>query len=237
VPTRATQLAKAFLQEIEWDESGQVTCAERKFAVQFNPETLKVAFSNQLAGDNNRGTSAIQFTSRGTTKLSFEMWFDVSSPQEQQSGQAEGEQPIDDVRKLTREVALFMATTETREGEETRFKPPGCRFQWGTFLFDGIMDSLNENLEFFSTDGRPLRASVSVSLVKQDLEVTFAGPPAANTGGRQQARGGDSVQAMSARQGQPEGWQQRALDEGIENPLRVPAGTSLPGSSCATVRR
>ncbi|MCK7496577.1 MAG: hypothetical protein MZW92_40925 [Comamonadaceae bacterium] len=76
------------------------------------------------------------------------------------------------------------------------------------------MESINENLQFFSAEGQPLRASVSVSLTKQDVEVTFASASAvaspAGTQPQQQAREGDSVQAMSAREGHPEGWQERA---------------------------
>jgi hypothetical protein len=218
-------VTKAFLQEITWDSSGKVASEGRRFAVQFNPETLKLTFSNQLAGDNNRGGSAIQFASRGTTKLSFEMWFDVSAPQPDEADRK------DDVRRLTQEVVAFMKTTQSGSGQGARFTPPGCRFQWGTFLFEGVMESINENLEFFSPEGKPLRASVSVSLTKQDVEVRFAelsAAPPAGTQPQQQAREGDSVQAMSAREGHPEGWQQRARTEGIEDPLRVPAGTALP---------
>jgi hypothetical protein len=73
---------------------------------------------------------------------------------------------------------------------------------------------------------------VSVSLTKQDVEVRFADAPAvatpAGTQPQQQAREGDSVQAMSAREGHPENWQERARELGIEDPLRVPAGTALP---------
>lgn len=223
---KPANVTKAFLQEITWDSSGKVVSEGRRFAVQFNPETLKLTLSNQLAGDNNKGGSAIQFASRGTTKLSFEMWFDVSARQPDEADRK------DDVRRLTQEIAAFMKTTQTGSGQGARFTPPGCRFQWGTFLFEGVMESINENLEFFSAEGRPLRASVSVSLTKQDVEVTFASPSAvaspAGTRPQQQAREGDSVQAMSAREGHPEGWQERAREGGVEDPLRMPAGTTLP---------
>ncbi len=224
---RPTNVTKAFLQEITWDSHGKVVREGRKVTVQFNPESLKLALSNQIAGDNNKGGSAIQFASRGTTKLSFEMWFDVSARQPQEQA------PKDDVRRLTQEIAAFMKTTQTGSGKKAKYTPPGCRFQWGSFLFEGVVESMNENLEFFSEDGKPLRASVSVSLVKQDVEVRFAsssGPAGtmAGTQPQQQAREGDSVQSMSAREGHAEDWQERAAAQGIEDPLRLPVGTALP---------
>lgn len=222
---RPTNVTKAFMQEITWDSHGNVASEGRKVTVQFNPESLKLAFSNQIAGENNQGGSAIQFASRGTTKLSFEMWFDVTAKQ------ANEQERKDDVRRLTQEVAAFMKTEKSGSGQNAKYTPPGCRFQWGSFLFEGVMESINENLEFFSEEGKPLRASVSVSLVKQDVEVRFAptaAPAGAGTRPQQQAREGDSVQSMSAREGHAENWQERAAAQGIEDPLRLPAGTTLP---------
>ena len=216
---RPTNVTKAFMQEITWDSHGNVASEGRKVTVQFNPESLKLAFSNQIAGENNQGGSAIQFASRGTTKLSFEMWFDVTAKQ------ANEQERKDDVRRLTQEVAAFMKTEKSGSGQNAKYTPPGCRFQWGSFLFEGVMESINETLEFFSEEGKPLRASVSVSLVKQDVEVRFAptaAPPSAGTRPQQQAREGDSVQSMSAREGHAENWQERAAAQGIEDPLRLP---------------
>lgn len=218
-----TNIEKAFMQEITWDEAGTVIDEGRKVTVQFNPETLKVAFTNQIAGEDNNGGSAIQFASRGTTKLSFEMWFDVTARQAKEDAR------VDDVRRLTAEISAFMQTVPSGTGKEKKYTPPGCRFQWGTFLFEGVMESISQTLDFFSQDGKPLRSSVSVSITKQDVEIRF--PPAPATPGtepEQEARDVDSVQEMSARQGAPEAWQQRALDNGVEDPLRVPPGTSYP---------
>jgi hypothetical protein len=226
-------ITKAFLQKIKWDNEGTVVQESQEVVpVQFNPESLKLAFSNQLAGDKNKGGSAIQFSSRGTTKLSFEMWFDVTA--QTSAGKREK-----DVRKLTEKVTAFMQTTESGTGRNTKYTPPGCRFQWGTFLFEGVMESVNETLEFFSESGEPLRASVSVSLVKQDVKVRYPAQGrqgSAGTRPQQQARDGDSVQAMSARQGCEDNWQERAQEQGVEDPLRMRAGSSLPSGQSSIGR-
>lgn len=194
--------------------------------VQFNPETLKVTFSNQIAGDDNKGGSAIQFASRGTTKLAFEMWFDVTAPKPDNI-------TVNDVRRLTHEIAQFMKTKKKGSGKKAKYTPPGVRFQWGSFLFEGVMESINENLEFFSEEGIPLRASLSVSLTKQDVDVRFpptnasaANMPSPGTQPQRQSNSGDTVQDVVADQGgNPENWQPTALANNIENPLRVPTGT------------
>ncbi len=225
------EITKAFLQEIEWDGKGNVTKELGKFAVQFNPESLKVAFSNQIAGDNNKGGSAIQFASRGTTKLSYELWFDATV--------YSGKTPVDDVRKLTKEVVAFMRIKkQTGQGDKAKYTPPGCRFQWGSFLFEGVVESISENLEYFSNTGKPLRASISVNMTKQDVEIKFAqtnAKAATNRQGtgtqqQQQARNGESLQDMSAREGQPEKWQERGVQNDVDDPLRMAQGASLPSS-------
>ena len=73
------QIAKATLQEIGWDENGepQEVDGAQQLTVQFNPATLKVSFSNQKAGGDQPGGSAIQYVGRGTTKLTIEMRISV----------------------------------------------------------------------------------------------------------------------------------------------------------------
>lgn len=225
--TQPLHLEKALLQEIEWNDQGKVMREGRKVTVQFNPETLKVALSNQIAGGDQRGGGAIQFSGRGTTKLSFDLWFDVSSPQP--GGAAET-----DVRRLTQAIALFLKPTEKGSGKKKEFIPPGVRFLWGTFLFEGVMESMSESLDLFSPDGKPLRSNLSISLTKQDVEISFFEPPPPSAGGTapgteplESAREGESVQQVAARQGRPEDWRSIADANDVENPRRLPAGTPL----------
>ena len=222
------EITKAYLQVINWDSSGNISSEGDKVTVQFNPETLKMTYTNQISGEDNNGGSAIQFTSRGTTKLAFDLWFDISAEQPDNAS-------VNDVRKLTDKVISFMKTEVSGSGDDTSYTPPGCRFQWGSFLFEGVMDSISENLEYFSNNGHPLRASLSVSLSSQAVEVKFpqnnaeaANQQGVGTQAQQQAQTGDSVQGMNAREGQPEAWQSRAQSQGIDDPLRMPAGTSIP---------
>ena len=62
----------------------------KRVKVQFNPETLKVNFSNKTAGGDGAKASAIQFIGSSTTTLALQLWFDVtalntSKPEKSQS--------------------------------------------------------------------------------------------------------------------------------------------------------
>ena len=212
----------------------------KRVTVQFNPQTLKVSLSNQNAGGTQPGGSSTQFVGQGTTKLSLELWFDVTLPH------ASGDDPRGDVRNLTKDVAYFMTPQEVTRGTEKGLLPPGVQFQWGTFLFKGTVDSMDETLELFSEDGKPLRAGVNLSLSKQDLKFEFGaatpgpgpasggrpggggpgGAPPAGTQPLQMARAGDTVQGAATRAGVAD-WKAVAVANGIENPRAVAPGSLL----------
>ena len=214
-------LAKALLREIRWDENQDPIEGAHSVSVQFNPESLKLALSNQTASGDQRGGSAIQFVGSGTSKLSFDLWFDATG--------IEG----GDVRDLTNQVVFFMTPVATEE--EGKFLPPGTRFSWGSFLFEGIMESLSEDLEYFSEDGRPLRAKMSISMSRQEIRYEE---------GRQQGGSGLGTTASSAAPLQTaagasvpdlagDNWPAVAAANGIEDPLNLSAGTILNLSASA----
>jgi hypothetical protein len=231
-------LKKAILREISWDSRQDPIDGPHWVEVQFNPESLKLALSNQNASGDQRGGSAIQYVGAGTSKLSFDLWFDVTGL------------PGGDVRDLTNEVVFFMTPKATDEAD--KFIPPGVRFLWGSFLFEGIMDSLSEDLEYFSEDGRPLRAKLAISMSRQEIRFeegrqqggsglgtqassgrrqpsaarrrTGGGGRAKSTsrGSNQQVRDGDTVPGLAG-----EDWPAVAAANGIENPLDLEPGTIL----------
>lgn len=227
------RLEKAELRQLDADLRNEVK-RENWAKLQFNPESLKVSFANQIqtpagAGDQS-GTPSRQFVGAGTTKLSLAVFFDASSPV------PEGESPVDDVRKLTQKVAYFI----TPQAEGKQFIPPAVRFVWGSFQFDGLMDGLDENLEFFSPEGKPLRASMTLSLSQQRItKFSFrdtGGGGLPGMGGRPSAPGtrplaeasaGATVQGLAAAAGLGGNWQGIASANGIENPRRLPRGQFL----------
>jgi hypothetical protein len=197
--------------------------------VQFNPESLKVSFANALVqkqgtegGGDQSGGATQQFVGAGTTKLSLQLWFDASAPP------PEGQGAVNDVRKLTQKVAFFI--TPKKSGDH--YVPPVVRFVWGSFVFDGLMDSMDETLEFFSADGRPLRASVSIALSQQKITKFPLGPDAASpalpktpgTNPLARAASGASLPQLAASAGAGASWPSIAVANGIEDALRLAPG-------------
>ena len=232
------KLAKAELRELDAKFEKEINPA-KNCQVQFNPDSLKVSFANQVAtpsgAGDQKGTPGVQFVGAGTTKLSLQLWFDVTAPM------PAGQQAEQDVRKLTGKVAYFI----TPQPKGTQFLPPAVRFIWGSFQFDGIMESMEEALEFFSSDGRPLRASVSMNLTQQKItEFKFGkttGPGAPTSAGTRPlatAPAGSNLQQLADSQGKGSIWQAIAAANNIENPrmlapgqlIDLNAGTRAAGS-------
>jgi hypothetical protein len=263
VPEPAS-LERAELRELDADFAEQIN--QDKWApVQFNPETLKVTFANQVvqgsgAGDQ-RGSQARQFVGAGTTKLALQLWFDVTAS-------AGGTTTTQDVRVQTQKVAYFItpkplppqsgasgggAASGGSSGgsggqQQPQFAPPAVRFVWGTFQFDGIMEGLEETLEFWSSDGRPLRASVSIGLSAQKITFGFnrekahgasRGAAAGATPGTRplaQAPSGSTLPGLAAAAGAGVSWQSIASANGIEDPLRMAPGQLVDLSARVGVR-
>jgi len=223
----AVNLEKAELRQLDANFENEIE-QDTWTKVQFNPETMKVTYANQLktpegAGDQT-GPAARQFVGAGTTKLTLQLWFDVSAPV------PEGMSKETDVRKLTQKVAYYITPKE--DGD--KLVPPAVRFIWGSFQFDGIMEGLEESLEYFSPEGRPLRANMTLNLSQQRItKFTFrdargpASAPALGSRPLAQAPGGGSLQGMAAAFGKGADWQSIAAANNIENPRLLQAGALI----------
>ena len=198
------RIVRAELIELQ-DDLRDVRAGGKRVPVQFNPETLKLAYANQVQNQNNgasgagapnqsQGTAGRQFVGTGTTKLTLTLWFDVS---------AATDPPflVDDVRRLSAEVLYFMKPRAPDGGNAAQRVPPGVRFAWGSFLFDGVVESVEETVEFFSPDGKALRASMGLSLMQQDILVpSFSGDGRVQRPGSRPlaaAQGGQPLQQMA----------------------------------------
>jgi hypothetical protein len=191
------------------------------FEVQFNPESLKVTFANAIeppkGGDQSSGAGGQQFVGAGSTKLALQLWFDVTAMEKN---------PVDDVRRVTKNVIYFM--TPQKASDPKKKVPPGVRFQFGTFIFDGIVEALEETIDFFSPEGKALRSAITLTFTKQ--EILEKGPEGeSNVASRPgikplaSAKQGDSVQNMAGKNGKDD-WQSIAAGNGIEDPLRMSPG-------------
>lgn len=133
---------------------------DAQFPVQFNPTTLKLSRSNNIdKGGSTTNTQKRQAFSAQPATLSFDLEFDTAE-------EADGNGNPKDVRDYTRIVRQFVEPTRA----EPKKPPPAARFEWGSFMFQGIVTQLTEDLDYFAPDGTPLRAKVSVTITEQNPE-------------------------------------------------------------------
>jgi hypothetical protein len=141
------------------DQSGRAipVAARQWLPVDFNPETLKVSISNAMRANTKRGKKEPpQFVADSTAKLSVDLVFDSTTYG-------------NDVREMTSLVAQMMKPKGTAQQQKQKKGIPAIViFEWGTFLFEGYIDSFSETLDFFAAEGVPLRSSLSLSITEQD---------------------------------------------------------------------
>lgn len=142
-PAPAT-VAKVQLRELDASFEREINKG-RWVTAQINPGELRTSFSHEPGP---------------STRLDVRLAFDVGAPA------ARGRRAPDDVRRLTEKIAYFATPRPARGGAPAR---PAVRLVWGTFQFDGYLETLDEILESFSADGRPLRASLALSLVRPQI--------------------------------------------------------------------
>jgi Contractile injection system tube protein len=221
-------LTRAKLVEISWDakqRQAKNVRGGKTVDVQFNPQTLKLSFANEHKGGDQPGGNAKQFIGSGSSKLSVELLFDTT---------ADGS----DVRKLTERVAYFIQA-QPQNNQDNKRVPPGISFEWGSFIFRGVVDSMDETLDYFSEEGVPLRATISLNISRQEIEFLFGKPgqavgrrsggPAGLPGTQMldTARPDDNVQRLAGRNGNSSDWKAIAAANNIDDPLRLPGGTLL----------
>lgn len=121
----------------------------------FNPEKLDISLSNNF--ERARGNKPPQLISETTAELSVELIFDTTD-----TGV--------DVRHPdtgTGKLAGFMEP-KGKKTKKTKGKPQIVLFEWGLISFTGYIDKYSESIDFFSKDGVPLRATVSITIIQKE---------------------------------------------------------------------
>lgn len=214
MPQQPPELKKAKIRSL----SGQTIELE----VHFNPATLVYTVENassQQAADPKRRQTVAHFTG----KLTMDLQFDTTD-----NG--------DDVRKSTHKLASLMKASAdaqlqagaAQKGGTPPQAQPVVQFEWGVYSFRGTLDSFRETLDFFSGNGVPLRALVSISMSQQDIVFDDAADtaPVPVSGSLVPTSAGDSALSAATRGGAPSAARQLASDNGLES-LRFTGGASL----------
>lgn len=147
--------------------AGRAT-TEHYMDVMFNPSSYSVDSSAEYspATDLSARVDYLQFSKLTARTLSFDLYFDTvnSSAGNTMPGASAQLKEIffsgaEDVRHMTGKLHKLI---ELQSKDDAM--PPVAEFQWGSFRFRGVITSMKEKYETFLPDGRPVRATVSVTM-------------------------------------------------------------------------
>jgi hypothetical protein len=182
--------------------------------VLFNPTQYSVDKSVEYGEVALPGmdTPVSQFVSGDAESLSMDLLVDTYES---------GEDVSDHIAELDRLVSV--------DGE--RHAPPICKFVWGDLSFTAIVESLKKEFTLFMPDGRPVRATVSLSLKRYETVTKQIESEPRSSADRTKVRrvtGDQSLWAIAAAEyGDPGEWRRIADANGISDPRSVAAGTEL----------
>jgi hypothetical protein len=139
--------------------------------IQFNPSSLRVSYTNQFG--SGKPFAHAQET---TAKLDVELIFDTTD-----TGMSVYA-ALNQLENMTRAVTP-PSPNQSRGGRssgggnaqanEPSGKVPVVEFWWGTKIFEGVVESLTQTIEYWSADGVPLRATAQLAL-KETVNVDIA---------------------------------------------------------------
>jgi nucleoid-associated protein YgaU len=191
--------------------------------LQFNPSSLQLRKTAEWRRSPSRMAeeSALpEFVGSGPRELSLEVFLDATATHDNSVEQA--------VEKLMKACVPTPASLGRKQPAS-----PWVRFEWGTARttsFDGVLTSLSVTYTLFDVDGKPLRATCSLSIEEASVDTPGQNP----TSGARTARSthtvvaGDSLALLAWREyGDATAWRVIAEANGIDDPMALAPGTEL----------
>ena len=186
--------------------------------VMFNPTEYTHEWSNNfqetsLPGLNN---PILQFINGETQTVTMELMFDTWT----YGGGA-------DVTEKTREFSSLLAI------DGSLHAPPPVEFKWGdgAFRFEAVLQSLSQRFTMFKSDGKPVRAVLSVTFKQFRSIADQLNDPKRESPDRTKRRvltADSSLWMLAAKEyGRPADWRRIAKRNRIADPLRLRPGALL----------
>lgn len=202
--------------------SGGKPGAERgEVKFQFNPKEVTIQKTAKWERKTAKGAKKAgppEFSGSEPCKLTVEMFFDATATHD------------GSVVKAVESLFGCCVPTEESTGRK-KPSPPLVVLHWGSISsFPAFVTSVSAKYTLFSAEGTPIRALCSVALEEMPDEPWPQNP---TSGGRSVRRAhqmvaGDSLASVAyAEYGDPAEWRRLADYNGIDDPLRVRAGTVL----------
>ena len=196
-----------------------------KISCLFNPTKLQMAKSNTWSSGNAKGRNApdLVFDGGSSGTMSLELIFDTTDVGTTVTAHTN---KVADLMSVSTELADYDATTNNG-------RPQWVKFHWGDMhTFKAVISSMDLTFTYFSANGVPLRANVSISLTQYEPEANW-GPqnPTSGTPAPQrlhQVQKGETLDRISARHYKDSTkWRLIADANGITDPLALKPGSVL----------
>lgn len=175
------KLARAAI--VPYDETGSSTLDSEAIAFDFNPDTLRLELTANTESVEQEGRQVTQYTGTSQAKLSLTAVFDTTRPPTADSGggglsldlsisvdisigASGGNAEEHDVRKKTSRLANLLRPDLASSGGMPARR---VQFRWGAIVFDGVITSFSETLDYFAPEGVPLRSTVTLAIKEQNL--------------------------------------------------------------------
>ena len=191
----------------------------------FNPETIAITAGNSWNGDAVSGQPAptLVFGGQQSGTMNFTLVFDTTD---------DGDPVTKYTSKLLKKMEIDPDLPGSAE-EENNGRPPYVEFHWGKLKsFKAVIEKADITFDFFSSEGVPLRARVTLSMKQFQPDGAFlrqnptSGTPRPHRVHRIQR--GETLDRISARYyGDSTRWRLLAAANSIEDPLAIRPGSLI----------
>lgn len=198
----------------------------------FNPTEYSFTKSNSWAPGNilGRDLPLVNFQGGGSTSLNVSLLFDTLTLPP--PGGDQSKHPAD-VRDYTEKVFnLMQVDPSLKDSQSQTGRPPRVSFRWGTaWTFKAVITSITQRFTLFTSDGKPVRATLDVTFQQVEQEGTY--PPQNPTSGGEAQK----VHIVGPREtidgiafveyGDSRHWRLIADHNRLDNPMRLHPGQKL----------
>lgn len=195
----------------------------QRLTFHYNPTTISFSRSVTYQRDPKQATDPdVQFTGAGPTQLTVQLLLDAVGRRDRSDVQAE--------------IDRLASWTTVPDPSRPAGGPKRLLFTWGSLRFngehtlEGFLEALKVTIELFDREGRPLRATVDLTLKSAHAEPKGTNPTSGSDRPRRRhvLRGAETLHAVAFRTyGDPGAWRQVAELNGVDDPARLRPGVEL----------
>jgi len=195
---------------------------------EFNPESFTIERSVNYSQHQIPGSDrpVIQYISGSAETMSFSLLFDTYSGGIG-TGQVEAAASTIAPDAAKADVRIFteplMKLTTVNSDTHT---PSLVEFVWGTISFKGYIQSISQQFTMFNMFGKPVRATVDISLISNKSDNNVRNSPD-RTKARTISEGDRLYTFAYAEYSDCTEWRRIAEENGIDNPRRLRSGTDI----------